>query len=239
MEKRRVALITGATRGIGYEIALKLAKRGINLALAGRADEKLSEVVEKVKALGVDAIAIKCDLSSELAPQQMIKETIYEYRRIDFLINNAGFAINKSIEETTPEEWDEIMTVNAKAPYFICKEALPALRKSEEGTIINISSVVGRIGYESQSAYAASKHALNGFTKSLAREEQKNNIRVHLIAPGGVATDMVKEMRPDLDTACLIQPDEIAEIVDFIISNRGNAVIDEINVRRASSVPFS
>lgn len=238
MQKKSVALITGATRGIGYEIALNLARKGINLALAGRAEEKLQQVAEEVKELGVDAISVKCDLTSELAPQQIIKETIYEYRKIDYLINNAGFAMNKSMEDTSPEDWDEIMTVNAKAPYFICREALPALRKSDNATIINISSVVGRIGYESQTTYAASKHALNGFSKALAREEQKNNIRVHLIAPGGVATDMVKEMRPDLDTATLIQPEEVAEIVDFIISHRGNAIIDELNVRRSSSVPF-
>lgn len=240
MKKAKVALITGATRGIGKSIALRLAKQGIHLALAGRAEEELEHVASEARQEGVEVISITCDLSDPLAPKQLVIETIHEFRRIDYLINNAGCALQKSLEETSPEDWDWLLTVNAKAPYFICQHALPYLKKSSCGTIINISSVVGKTGYEMQSAYSASKHALNGFSKALAREEQNNAIRVHLIAPGGVSTDMVKKMRPDLDEANLIQPEEISEIVHFLIANRtGNAVIDEINVRRKDAVPFS
>ncbi len=239
MEKRKVALITGATRGIGKAIALNLAKQGINLALAGRSENELEAVSKEAREEGVETLCITCDLNDPLAPKQVVIETIHEFRRIDYLINNAGCALQKSLIDTSTEDWDWILTVNAKAPFFICQYALPYLRKSTSGTIINISSVTGRHGYEMQSAYAASKHALNGFSKALAREEQKNNIRVHLIAPGGVATDMVKQIRPDLEKEDLIQPEEIGKTVSFLINNRGNSVIDEINMRRVNAIPFN
>ena len=158
---------------------------------------------------------------------------------IDLLVNNAGYAISKSLEETDYHEWDHSMAVNARAPFFICKEAIPYLRESACATIINISSVVGRLGYVHQAAYAASKHALMGFSKVLAKEVQPLGIRVHTIAPGGVATDMVKTMRADIDVSQLIQPEEIADIVEFFLRHRGNAMIDNIDVRRANGTPFA
>jgi len=130
------------------------------------------------------------------------------------------------------------MKINARAPFILCREALPWLEQSEIPTIINISSVVGHKGYIRQAAYSASKHALMGFTKALAREAQDRDIRVHALAPGGVATDLVTSMRPDLDTGELIQPEELADIVLFLLLHRGNAVIDEINIRRISNTPW-
>ena len=130
------------------------------------------------------------------------------------------------------------MAVNARAPFLFCREAIPYLRKSDIPTIINISSVVGVKGYVNQGAYTASKHALMGMTKVLAQELHKDGIRVHVISPGGVATDMVTKTRPDLDISELVTPDEIADIVIFLLINRGNAVIDEINVRRHSNSPW-
>ncbi len=113
------------------------------------------------------------------------------------------------------------------------------MEKAKAPVIVNISSVVGRLGYEKQGAYAASKHALMGFSKVLAKELQPKGFRVHVLSPGGVATEMVSKMRPDIDTSELIQPEEIAEIVQFLIKNRGNAMIDTINIRRESSTPWA
>ena len=194
----RVALVTGATRGIGKAIALKLAENGINLVLTGRSQDNLEDVASQAEEKGVNTYTYKADLEDDLMPQRLIKETLFEYKRLDYLINNAGFALQATIEETTNEQWDKIMNINAKAPFLLCKEAIPQLKMSKHGTIINISSVVGHKGYINQAAYTASKHALTGFTKVLAKELQPYGIRVHLISPGGVYTDMVKEMRPEL-----------------------------------------
>ena len=234
----KTALITGAGRGIGRAIAIMLAKQGIHLALAGRDKKALDETIAMVKEYGVEAIEILADNDVEETPKFLIKSVIEKYNRLDILINNAGYAINKSFEQHTINDWNAVMICNARAPFFITQEALPYLKKSGKGMIINISSAVGRLGYADQSAYTASKHALMGWTKALAKEVQKDNIRVHVIAPGGVATEMISKMRPDINPAELMQVEEIADIVKFLISFEGNAMIDEINVRRFSSSPW-
>ena len=157
---------------------------------------------------------------------------------IDILVNCAGVSQAGPFTEVTPEGWDRIFAVNAKAPFFLCKEVLPYLKHSPKPIVINISSVVGFKGYIHQSAYASSKHALAGFTKVFAKEVQPFGIRVHLISPGGVATEMVKEMRPDIDTDELIQPGEIAELVRFLVTREGKGTIDQLYIRRYSGLAF-
>ncbi len=157
---------------------------------------------------------------------------------IDLLVNCAGLAQQGSFTEVQPAEWDAIFAVNAKAPFFICKEALPYLKQSAKPIIINIASVVGFKGYIHQSVYSSSKHALTGFTKVLAKEVQPFGIRVHLISPGGVATEMVKKMRPDIKADELLQPEEIAEIVRFLVTRKGAGTIDQFYLRRYSSLAF-
>ena len=157
---------------------------------------------------------------------------------IDVLVNNAGAAQNTAFEEITPEEFDKLMAINIRVPFFLTQAALPHLKRSNAATVVNICSVVGHSGYPLQSVYSASKHAILGWTKSLAREYYKDGIRVHAISPGGVYTDMVKLSRPDLTPEGMIMPEEIAEIVRFLLVNRGNAVIDEILVHRVNKEPF-
>jgi 3-oxoacyl-[acyl-carrier protein] reductase len=161
------------------------------------------------------------------------------FGKLDFLVNNAGTAENITFEETSLEQWDRIMNLNARAPFFLCQAALPLLRKSGTPAIINISSVVGRHGYARQAAYSASKHALLGFTKALAKEVQPEGIRVHALSPGATSTDLIKTMRPDLDPSVLISPEDLAEVAVFILKFRGQGVIDEYNVRRSAGTPWS
>ena len=148
-------------------------------------------------------------------------------------------ALSCPYEQTTEAQFDDIMATNVRAPYFLCQAALPALRCSDHATIINISSVVGHKGYPLQSAYAASKHALIGMSKSLANEVYTQDIRVHVIAPGAVFTDMVRIARPDLTEEGMILPEDIAEVAAFFIEHRSNAVVDEIQVHRAGKAPFA
>ena len=234
----KVALITGASRGIGKTIALKLADMGYDLMIVGRNQDQLIQTKVEVERHMVKCDVMVADLSIPEAPEFIIKEIIRVFGRLDVVINNAGIANSMPIKDTSIELWNTIFKVNARAPYFICKEAIPYLKESTNPVIINIGSVVDFKGYINQSAYASSKHALAGFTKVLAKEVQNNGIKVHLISPGGVNTEMVREMRPDIDTQALIQPDEIAELIEFLLIRKGKGTIDHLYIRRQSGLAF-
>ena len=236
--KGKTAIVTGASRGIGRAISVALAQHGVNLALSSRSMDSLKGVLEEIALLGVDVVPCPVDIADPASPAEIVRKTVDRFGGIDILINNAGIAIPRHISETPTEEWDLHMAINARAPFLMCREAIPYLKKSKAATIINISSVVGRKGYVNQGAYTASKHALMGMTKVLAQELHQDDIRVHAISPGGVATEMVQKTRPDLDISVLITPQDIVDIVIFLLTHRTNAVIDEINVRRAGNQPW-
>ena len=235
----KVALVTGAGRGIGRSIALSLARHGARVALTARTEAKLKAVQAEIEAFGGKAACLPADVSVEAEVMALVRHTAERWGRLDILINNAGLVMGKPLVESTTAEWDQIMAVNARAPFILCREAIPYLRQQEVSFIINIASVVATKGYINQSVYGASKHALLGLTKALAREVQQDGIRVHAINPGGVDTDQLGLTRPDLDRSVLMRPEEIADIVLFLVTRPGNAVIDEINVRRAASTPWA
>jgi len=233
-----VALVTGASRGIGKVIALELASLGYDLALVARDAAALAEVIAALPESCGNAVAIPADLTQEETYESVVGECVAQLGGLDLLVNCAGLSQAGPFEDVTPEQWDRIFAVNAKAPFFISRAALPYLKKSEKPIVINIASVVGFKGYIHQSAYASSKHALTGFTKVFAKEVQPFGIRVHLISPGGVATEMVKQMRPDIKPDELIQPEEIAEIVRFLVTKKGQGTIDQFYIRRYTGLAF-
>ena len=236
--KNKVALITGAGGGIGRAAALKLAESGMKLILFGGNNlEKLEETCKLVSQY-TQCHIIPGNLTNLDFIAQKVPEAAAIYGSIDVLINNAGVAQSTPFENISVEEFDRIMTVNVKVPFFLTQQVIPYLKKSETPTIINIASVVAHAGYPLQSVYTASKHALLGMTKSIAAEYYQENIRVHAICPGGVYTDMVKVSRPDLTPDGMIMPEEIANIIHFFLANRGNAVVDEICVHRVNKTPF-
>ena len=232
----KVALITGASGGIGSAIAKKFAGLGLKLVLCGRSEEKLRQVAD---ACDTEVLVFCGDITDDRFPAECLAAACQRFGGVDILVNNAGMALSCPLEQTRQEQFDAIMNLNVRAPYFLCQEALPLLRKSEFPMILNIASVVAHKGYPLQSAYAASKHALVGFTKSLANEVYEEGIRVHLISPGAVFTDMVRISRPDLSDEGMILAEDIAEVAAFFISHRTNAVIDEIQVHRAGKAPFA
>ena len=236
--KGKIALITGASGGIGSCIARRFAQDGISLALLGRSEEKLAATAASVREYGVETLLLPGDLLDDAYLEDCFAAVKERFGGLDILVNNAGMALSRSFEETTMAEFDRIMALNARVPYLACHLALPLLRCSECASILNIASVVAHKGYPLQSAYAASKHALAGFTKSLASEVYREDIRVHLISPGGVFTDMVRIARPDLTGEDMILPEDIAEIAASFIEHRTNAVIDEICVHRSGKEPF-
>jgi len=241
----KVAIVTGASRGIGRAISIALAKEAATVVSAARTIGKLQETAEQVTKAGGKAEIVVTDLAQEESIKNLVKVTSEKFGRLDILVNNAGITHSAKLQETKTEDWDRCFQINARGPFILCREALPLLKKSEAAYIVNIASVVGVKGYPLQSAYTASKHALRGMTISLAEELKGSNaqhglrhIRVHLLCPGGVDTELVQKVRPDIKKEDLMQPDEIAELVVYLVTHKGNAVIDELHIRRAVSSPW-
>jgi NAD(P)-dependent dehydrogenase (short-subunit alcohol dehydrogenase family) len=234
----KVAIVTGASRGIGRAISVALAQESATVILAARSIQQLQETAEKVLRAGGVAHIVHVELTEEDSIRKLVKVTDDKLGRLDILVNNAGVTHSASLEKTSTEDWQRCISINSRAPFILCREALPLLKKSEAAHIINIASVVGVKGYPLQSAYTASKHALRGMTMSLAEELKGSNIRVHLLCPGGVDTDMVDNVRPDIAKDELIKPEEIAELVLYLVTHKGNAIVDELHIRRATSSPW-
>ena len=233
----KTAIVTGAAGGIGEAICKKLAGMGLNLVITGRKVQALEELAAQLPT------KVHCcvgDLQELSFVERLLAETREVFGGVDVIINNAGLSHNCTVEEMTPELFDSIMRVNVRAPYFLCQKAVEDLKKSEYATIINICSVVAHKGYPRQSVYAASKHALLGFSKSFANEHYKDNIRVHVISPGSVYTKMIAMVRPDLSPEGMILPEDIADIVGmYLMLRKSNAVVDEIEVHRVTKEPFA
>jgi len=235
----KVAVVTGAGRGIGRSIALSLARSGAKVSLAARTEAEIKAVQSEIESFGGSSASFPTDVSREADVISLVRNTVERFGRLDILINNAAIGIFKPLAETATEEWDLIMAVNARGPFILCREAIPYLKKQKMSFIININSVVGVKGYVNQAAYTASKHAVMGMTKTMAKEVQKDGIRVHVICPGGVDTQMAGQARPDLDKSILMKPEEMADIVLFLVTRQGKAVIDEIHVRRETATPWA
>ncbi|MHC4124086.1 MAG: SDR family NAD(P)-dependent oxidoreductase [Planctomycetota bacterium] len=242
MEKRltdKVAIVTGASRGIGRAISVSLAKEGATVILTARNREKLNETANLITQAGGKCEIISAELTNEESIKDLVKTTEQKFSRLDILVNNAGVTHSAKLEDTDTKAWNKCLDINARGPFILIREALGLLKKAEGlAYIVNISSVVGVKGYPLQSAYTASKHALRGMTISLAEELRGTNVQVRLICPGGVKTEMVTKVRPDIKTDELIDPAEIAELVVYLVTHKGNGVIDEIHIRRQTSTPW-
>lgn len=236
--KDKIAVVTGASGGIGKEICLSLAKEGAHVVLfGGNKLDKLNET-EKLVSEYSKCTVIPGNLTDDKVLEANVSLLLQKLGGVDILINNAGIACNVEVEKTEVELLDRIMNINFRVPYLLTQKLLPSIKKSNHATVINIASVVAHMGYPMQSAYCASKHALLGFSKALANEVFSDGVRVHVISPGGVYTDMIKLTRPELTPDGMTLPEEIADIVLFLLTHRNNAVIDEIITHRATKTPF-
>ncbi len=236
--KGKVAIVTGSGRGIGRAIALVLAKRGTHVVAAARTVEQIDLLAEQITAAGGKATAIPTDVTEEASVLALFKKVREDLGRLDVLVNNAGLGIYGEMIDFDVEDFDRVLAVNLRGTFLCSREAMRMMVPRKEGYIINISSVVGLKSYPNQGAYTASKHGVMGLTKTLALEAQEHNIRVSAILPGGVDTELVGLARPDLDRSILMQPDDIAQTVLFLLSLSDRCAIDQIYIRRRSSTPF-
>ncbi len=178
------------------------------------------------------------DLSKNEDIEDLFKKIKKDFGQLDILINNAGAIKSGNMVDLSMEDFDMLIDVNLRAVYSCCQQALKIMIPAEKGYIINLSSVVGIKGYPGQTAYGATKHGVMGLTKALAAEVAEHGIRVSVILPGGVDTDLIREARPDLDSSVLIQPEDIADTVLYLLELPERAMVDQIYIRRSKSSPF-
>ncbi|MGG3466637.1 3-oxoacyl-[acyl-carrier-protein] reductase [Neobacillus pocheonensis] len=224
----KAALVTGASRGIGREIALELARQGANVAVNYSGSEaKANEVVDDIKALGRDAFTIKCDVSNTVEVSEMVKETIERFGKLDILVNNAGITKDNLLMRMKEEEWDDVININLKGVFLTTKAVTRQMMKQRVGRIINIASIVGVSGNPGQANYVAAKAGVIGLTKTTAKELATRNITVNAIAPGFITTDMTDKLSEDVKAEMLKQiplarlgePKDIAKITAFLASD--------------------
>lgn len=233
MLENKVALVTGASRGIGKAIALELAKNGASVAVNYAGNEaKANEVVDEIKANGGNAFAIRADVSNADDVTDMIKQVISQYGQLDILVNNAGITRDNLIMRMKDSEWDDVINTNLKGVFLCTKGVTRQMMKQRSGRIINITSVVGVSGNPGQANYVAAKAGVIGLTKTSAKELASRNITVNAVAPGFITTDMTDELTDDLKAEMLKQiplaklgePSDIANIVTFISSEKSKYI---------------
>lgn len=208
------ALITGGSRGLGKATAIAFAKEGINVAITGRNEQKLQEVVNELKTFGVHAIYEVFDIANENEVKTGISNIISKFDTIDILVNNAGIAAFGSFLEMETEKWLSIINTNVFGMYYATKAVLPFMINQNEGDIFNVSSTAGLTGNPGTSAYSASKFAVIGLSESLMKEVRKNNIRVTTLTPSTIASDMSLDLGiTDGNPDKVLQPEDFAELI--------------------------
>ncbi len=230
--ENKITIVTGGTRGIGLEIVKSFIKNNAKVILFGSKQETVNKAIEDLKKEGKSADGYYPNLNNYEEIEQTIKEIQEKYGRIDILINNAGLSANKKIEDTTSEEFQNIMNLNVNAMFNVTKAVVPYMKKQQSGVILNTSSMVSIYGQPSGVGYPTSKFAVNGLTRSLARELAPFNIRVNAIAPGIINTDMVanlpKEMIDPLIKTIPLgrigQPKDVANAFLFLASNMASYI---------------
>lgn len=237
MLEGKVALVTGAGRGIGREIALTLAEYGADVIVNYHGSrEKAQEVVKQIEQLGRKAAAIQCSVADYEACGQMITDMLAAFGHIDILVNNAGITKDNLVIKMSEEDFDAVMDTNLKGTFNTIKHMYRPFLKQRAGRIINLSSVSGVLGNAGQANYAASKAGVIGLTKSVARELAARNITVNAVAPGYIDTDMTQTMTETAREATLAQiplkrvgtPRDIAEMVAFLASDRASYITGQV-----------
>jgi len=226
----KVALVTGAGRGIGAAIALALGESGCRVILTARSGDQLAEIERAIMKKNGAAAAVCCDLTRDADIEQLARECERIFGAVDILINNAGWGKRAPVVKTKLEDWDQTFRLNLRAPMILAQKFLPAMIARGEGAVINIGSVSGKSGEANGAAYSASKFGLIGFTQSLYEEVREHGIKVSVILPGFVDTPLIPPNR-QLDRSKMIQPADIAQTVCYVLAAPATSCPVEITVR--------
>lgn len=238
--ENKIAIVTGAARGIGEGIALKLAEHGAHIAFTYVSDssaDKAKGLEEKIQSMGVRAKAYKSNAADFAASEIFVNDVVKEFGTIDICINNAGISKDNLLLRMTPEQWDEVININLKSVYNMTKQVIRPMMKAKKGSIINMSSIIGIRGNAGQSSYAASKAGIIGFTKSIAAELGSRNIRCNAIAPGFIETDMTHYLKEGEASKAFLEKiplgrfgtaEEIANTTLFLASDMSSYITGQV-----------
>lgn len=227
-----VALVTGATRGIGRSLAFALGRAGWAVGVCSRSGERVGELVEELQAAGVAAAGAAGDVGVEEDVARIHATVEGSLGPVETLVNNAGILVGRRIEELTVGEWDDTMSTNLRSLFLMTRVVLPGMRARGSGDVVNVASLAGRNGFVGGTAYCASKHAVLGFSKALMAEVRKDGIRVIAICPGSVDTEMLQD-QPHLPSnlARALHADDVAETVLHALRLPRRAMLSEIDIR--------
>ena len=227
--ENKIAVVTGGSKGIGRAIAERLLREGASVFICARDKSVLKQSLEQLSALGkVDGEV--CDVRSEAQVKMMLDECVRLFGGIDILVNNAGVGIFKTVEDTTPDEFEWVLQTNLFGTFYACHHTIPEMKKRGGGHIINVSSLAGQNAHPKMSAYNASKFAVNGFTEALMQEVRQDDIKVTLICPGSVNTEF-GDGKISEENAWQIQPEDIAEVVAELLNQKSNALSSKVEIR--------
>jgi 3-oxoacyl-[acyl-carrier protein] reductase len=227
-----VALVTGATEGIGRATAFALGRAGYQVGVCARTGAKVQALVGELRAGGIAAAGATADVGDPDQAGAAVERVAGELGEVDVLVNNAGVLIARPFEDLTLEDWDTTMRTNLRSLFLMTRAVLPAMRRRRGGTVVNVASLAARSGFAGGAAYAASKHAVLGFGRALMLEVRKDNVRVITVCPGSVATGLLRE-QPMLraDPARILQPDDVAETILQTIRLPDRALVSEVDIR--------
>jgi NAD(P)-dependent dehydrogenase (short-subunit alcohol dehydrogenase family) len=228
----KLAVVTGATEGIGRAIAFALGRAGAALALCARTASTVDATVAALRESGVDAVGLPCDVGDPAAVAAFGEFVARERGDAAVLVNNAGLGRFAPLEQLTLEDWDATMGANVRSLYLVTRAFLPGLARAGTGAIVNIASLAGKNGFEGGTAYCASKHAVLGFSKALMLEVRKRGIRVIAVCPGSVATPFMDKqalMRPNRDR--VLRPEDVAQAVLGALALPDRAMLSELDLR--------
>ena len=229
--ENRTAIITGGGRGIGRATALAFAKEGADIALAARTDTEITAVAEEVTELGRRALAITTDVQSKASVDAMVAETVDAFGKVDILVNNAGVAIHNPIPKIREADWDLTMAVNLKGVFLGTQAVFSHMCAQQYGHIVNVSSVSGKFGHVNGGAYCASKFAVVGFTETTNNEGRPYGVKASVVCPGHVDTKMRRDNHPDDVIAHLTLPEDVADLILFLVTQPPRAHTFESVIR--------